>query len=94
MQMECVSIEWLERMNYASFVSKWNYRQCRITMAVGEVDATNWKQSKWSPWQHATWLVDSRVRDIYETAEYFGLLIGQHVSDVLVSSRVGESQKP
>lgn len=94
MQMECISIEWLERMNYASFVSRWNYWQCSINMAVGEVDGTNWKQNKWSPWQHATWLVDIRASDIFETVEYLGLLTGRHVSDlVLVSSHVGASRK-
>lgn len=44
MQMECISIEWLERMNYASFVGKWNYRRRSINMAAREADATKWMQ--------------------------------------------------
>lgn len=72
MQMECISIEWLERMSYASFVARWNYRQRSINMAVGEVGATNGKQNKWSPWQHATWLVDIRISDFFENI-FFGI---------------------
>lgn len=66
MQMECVSVEW---MNYASFVGKWNYRQRSINVAVREVDATKWKQNKWLRCQHAIRPVDIRLSDVFETVE-------------------------
>lgn len=72
MQMECVSIEWMnERMNYASFVGKWNYSQRSIDMAVREADATKWKQNKWSHCLHAICPVDIRVSHFFETGIFW-----------------------
>lgn len=52
------------RLDYTSFVHRWRCRQRTITWLRQnvEVEVTNRKQNKKSPWQHTTWYAHVRFR--------------------------------